>query len=76
MTYKPTASQTGEAVTISITTEQLKLLARACNHYVSDYCGVKSDEELEEMAGLAYLCNDVIKDAANDPPDMLYGFAL
>jgi len=71
------ASLKGQVVTIRITTEQLKLLARAafrCTDLARDTFS-RTDAEQYELVALAELCNNV----GNNPdsnPDAVYGFAL
>jgi hypothetical protein len=64
------ACQEGQVVTIRITTEQLKLLARATNYFLMH----TFTPDTQDMKALHEMC----KDAATYPggPDTIHGFAL
>lgn len=66
--------QQGQVVIVRITTEQLKLLARACTHYVSDMYGQAAPEIIEEMTALSNMCSETAQDPGTE--GTVYGFAL
>jgi hypothetical protein len=66
--------QQGQVVTIRITTEQLKLLERACHCAQHTMPGVASPEIVEEIKALKVMCMNVVQNPGKE--GTIYGFAL